>query len=131
MYEVPLVTAGTVIQSTEWGNMVANAVTPTPWVDVTFQNSWVNQGAGFQAVQYRKVNDVVQIRGNAKSGLTLNPMFTLPIGFRPLEKVIYVVDGDGTSTTSRVTVTSSGGVIPDASSNTEFEIGFIQFSDEA
>lgn len=60
----------------------ANSVR-TAWAAVTFTNSWVNYGSGFQEVQYRKVGDMVQLRGTMKNGTTAGPAFTLPVGFRP------------------------------------------------
>lgn len=62
------------------------SVTPTAWTGVTFANSWENAAGGSQAVQYRKVGDLVSIRGQVKStGImsALTAMFTLPAGFRP------------------------------------------------
>lgn len=56
---------------------------PTPWTAVTFQNGWVNYGFGFQVAQYRKVGDMVQVRGFIKSGTGVTAAFTLPTGFRP------------------------------------------------
>lgn len=55
----------------------------TAWTAVTFQNSWVNFGSGYQAMEYRKVGDMVQLRGLIKSGTVSTDMFTLPTGFRP------------------------------------------------
>lgn len=56
---------------------------PTPWTDVTFQNSWVNFGGTRQDVQYRKVGDLVEVRGAMKDGTNNTTAFTLPAGFRP------------------------------------------------
>jgi len=54
-----------------------------PWNAVTFQNSWVNFGSGYQDAQYRKVGDIVYIRGWVKGGAAGVAMFTLPAGYRP------------------------------------------------
>jgi hypothetical protein len=59
------------------------AITPTAWTAVTFAGSWVNLGGGYQTAQYRKVGDMVQVRGIIKSGVTATAAFTLPAGFRP------------------------------------------------
>ena len=65
--------------------------TPSAWTDVSFQNSWVNYGLGEQNVQYRKIGDLVYLRGVMKSGTVgvAYPGFTLPTGFRP-PKNVYV-----------------------------------------
>lgn len=77
--------AYTVAENTFW-QYGANGWTTnssTPWVNVTFQNGWVNRASG-QVVQYRKEGDVVRIRGHCQNG-TAPPsvVFTLPAGFRP------------------------------------------------
>lgn len=60
---------------------------PTAWTAVSggvgFQNSWVDFGGAFPTAQYRKVGDVVSIRGLVKSGASNTTIFTLPVGFRP------------------------------------------------
>ena len=56
---------------------------PTPWTGVTFQNSWTNFGSGYQDAQYRKVGDIVYLRGWVKGGAAAVTMFQLPVGFRP------------------------------------------------
>jgi len=56
----------------------------TAWATPTLTNSWVPWSSGaWGAPQYRKVGDVVQLRGMAASGTLTVPMFTLPVGFRP------------------------------------------------
>jgi hypothetical protein len=57
--------------------------TPSTWTGVTFEGTWVNFGSTFQEVEYRKVGDVVQVRGLAKDGTVGSVIFTLPSGFRP------------------------------------------------
>jgi hypothetical protein len=58
--------------------------TPPGWTPVTFQNGWVNFDT-VRTVQYRKIGDVVTLRGVCKSGTVGygTPIFTLPVGFRP------------------------------------------------
>jgi hypothetical protein len=55
-----------------------------PWTAVTFQNSWVDYGAGYQPVQYRGEGDIARVRGLMKAGTIGGvPAFTLPVGLRP------------------------------------------------
>lgn len=58
-------------------------VTPPAWTPVTFQNSWVNNGGVDQVCQYRKIGDIVYLRGSMGSGALSSIAFTLPTGFRP------------------------------------------------
>lgn len=79
----------TVIRTTTWGIPISNEVNrltlltaPTPWVTPTFSNGWVPL-AGNQGSQYRKIGDIVYLRGNVSSGAIGQIAFTLPVGFRP------------------------------------------------
>lgn len=75
----------TVISTTDFGVPVVNqlnGLTPTAWTNVTFTNGWSNADASMP-VMYRKVGDIVYVRGSAKSADGRNTvMFTLPSGFR-------------------------------------------------
>lgn len=81
----------TLISSATWGVPITDEVnrlsplvdgrTPTVWTGVVFQNGWATAG-GWQPGQYRKVGDVVQLRGNI-TGTAPATAFTLPTGFRP------------------------------------------------
>jgi hypothetical protein len=53
------------------------------WTAPTFQNSWHDFGSGYQVAQYRKVGDIVYLRGWVQGGATTVAMFILPAGFRP------------------------------------------------
>lgn len=55
------------------------------WTPVTtFTNSWVNYGGTYPPAAYRKINDLVYLRGLIKSGTISTSAFTLPVGYRPL-----------------------------------------------
>lgn len=63
---------------------VEAVVTPTAWTAPTLLNSWVDYGGGYQTIQYRKVGDMVQVRGLGKNGtIGFVNAFVLPTGFRP------------------------------------------------
>ena len=54
------------------------------WTPVTtFTNSWVNYGGTYTPAAYRKVNDLVYLRGLIKNGTISTPAFNLPVGYRP------------------------------------------------
>lgn len=57
--------------------------TVTPWTPVTYTNSWVSYGSPYGGVEYRRLGDVVQLRGSMKNGNNQQSAFTLPVGFRP------------------------------------------------
>lgn len=89
---------------------VAAAVAPTAWTAVTFQNSWVNFGGGYQAMQYRKVGDMVQLRGTIAAGTVTAVGFTLPVGFRPPANVQMPVRAGPTTGDSYLDIATTGSV---------------------
>lgn len=57
------------------------------WTPVTaFLNGWVNHSAAYPPASYRKVNDLLYVRGLIKNGTVTNAtaVFQLPVGYRPL-----------------------------------------------
>lgn len=95
------------------GSGVAEVVSSTGgagfgWVDATLTNSWTNYLAGTVLAAYRKVGDVVELRGTVKSGTSGAPIFTLPDGYRPpLQEIFYVHASPGGA---RLDVTPGGAV---------------------
>ena len=79
------------------GSGVAEVVSSsgaTGWTGATLRNSWTNYLAGTAAAQYRKVSDVVEVRGAVKSGSGV--IFTLPAGLRPaMQETFYVYASPG------------------------------------
>lgn len=95
---------------------------PTEWRNVTFQNGWTNFGAPYANVQFRRIGDIVHLRG-AASG-TLNVVaFTLPVGFQPPVTVEeYGISGANHAV---VYVAANGEVTPKGSgSSGEFHFNF-------
>lgn len=84
----------TIISTTAWGIPITDEVnriasltdsrTPTTWTNLTLVNGWANLGGGNETFQYRKVGDMVQIRGMITGGAWNTTVATLPTGFRPL-----------------------------------------------
>lgn len=95
-----------------------------PWISPTLTNSWVQVGGGYQAIQYRKTGNRIQIRGSISSGTANAAAFTLPAGYRPLTYNAFGVSS-GTSTSNTVIIASSGTVTPTASATIHF--GIIEF----
>ena len=93
------------------GSGVAEVVSSTGgavWIGATLTNSWTDYLSGTGVAQYRKVGDVVELRGTVKSGTSGAPIFTLPDGYRPpLQEIFYVYALPGGA---RLDVTSDGAV---------------------
>lgn len=71
-------------------------ISPTAWKGVTFAGTWVNS-ASWQTVQYRKVGDMVQLRGTCNGGAAVSGsgIFNLPVGFRPPAMLSLGTEGNG------------------------------------
>ena len=98
------------------------------WIPVTFQNGWVNYGPPVQTVQYRKIGDVVYLRGTAKSGTVGSgtPIFTLPVGHRPFVSMLFPVLSS--QLFGRLNVFTAGTVALNIGSNVFVALDSINFS---
>lgn len=107
--------------STKW--IVVDYQNIGSWTVPTLLNSWVNYGSGNVDAAYRKVNDLVYIRGQVKSGTTTSgtSIFTLPAGFRPTGQVV-VPTIDGNNALGRFDITTAGAVIIQVGANNAFGI---------
>lgn len=102
--------------------------TPTTF-SPTLQNGWMNYADGFSNVTYYKTSDnIVHIRGLIKSGVTADGtiIFTLPEGFRPIQKEIFVVFISG-SGYGRIDVNDNGNVVAKVVNATYTSFGGISF----
>jgi hypothetical protein len=72
------------------GNIAFNARVGTAWTSVTYNTGWVDYDATWNGAQYKKVGDLVFLRGLVKrtSGAE-TIIFTLPAGFRPPKYVMF------------------------------------------
>ncbi|HEX7313308.1 MAG TPA: hypothetical protein VF297_05280 [Pyrinomonadaceae bacterium] len=101
-------------------------VTSGAWTAVTFSGTWVNYGAPFQTVQYRKIGDRVELRGTAKLGTALSTLFTLPTGYRPPADLVFPMSSNAAF--GAITVTSAGAVTQSVGSNASVTLDGIFFS---
>jgi hypothetical protein len=90
-------------------------ITPEAWTFPSLNSSWVNYGAGFQTIRYRKTPDgTVHIQGLIAGGTTTGgtTVFTLPAGYRPAGTLILTsqADGGGGIVIARTDIDSSGNV---------------------
>ena len=81
--------------------------TPPAWTAVTFASGWSNFGGGYQPVQYRKIGDVVSVRGVAKSTANTHAL-TLPVGCRPPNHIIMSGWAAAPQIATRIQVYTSG-----------------------
>ena len=82
------------------GSGVAEVVSSTGsggWIAPTLGNSWADFLAGVAPTAYRRIGDVVELRGAIKSGTVNTTVFTLPVGARPTAgiEIFPVVAGAG------------------------------------
>lgn len=60
------------------------------WINVSFNTGWGNYGGGYNNAQYKKVGDLVFLRGLvARSSGTETKIFTLPSGYRPTAQCLF------------------------------------------
>lgn len=101
------------------------------WIAPTLTHSWVNYGAPFAPAGYRRKSDnIIRLRGVVRNGIIDldgdNPIFTLPVGFRPEYQHIYGPSGGG-SVLCRVDVTTDGKVFCAAGNNSYVSLDDIEF----
>jgi hypothetical protein len=100
----------------------ARSTDPEAWTQPTLVNSWADYGGANAFLAYRKVGDMVQLRGTGKDGTLNTTAFTLPVGYRPTASYRFGT-ADGTTT-----VDSSGNVAFFAASNTIFSVDGVSFT---
>lgn len=112
---------------------------PGDWHEVggvgepAFQNSWTNFGSGFQVVGFRKVGDIVYLRGliKAPNATLTQTAFTLPAGYWPPVNAVYIGIADGSTGNARIDIGPAGAVVMQSGwSGTNGFVSFegIQFS---
>lgn len=106
----------------------------TPWTTLPFAANWQSY-PGFQPCQYRKVGDIVYLRGlaqmvNASAGVGIA---ILPAGFRPPARLVIPRWGGEPNAGSRVDILNDGSVqiahsTPAAAANNWIALDGIAFS---
>jgi hypothetical protein len=99
----------------------------TSWAALTFNTGWANFGGSNGNAQYKKVGDLVFLRGLiTRSSGSETVIGTLPEGFRPPAAYYYTTASD--SGYGRLHITSAGQVIYGAGGLTWFSLSGIVFS---
>jgi hypothetical protein len=119
---VHLVGRRVVVLGVAGGTGQSGGGSPTSWTPVTaFLNGWSNYGGVYQVAQYRKVGDVVHLRGLIKNAPGVaspgTPAFVLPTGYRPPANLIH--HGTVSQGTTRQTGAASAGTAHTHSVNTQ------------
>jgi hypothetical protein len=80
---------------------------------VTFANSWINYGSGYQNASYwRDAFHIVHLKGLiTNGGCAGTTIFTLPSGYQPPAQELHIVPSSSTGGNARVDVDTSGNVI--------------------
>ena len=108
---------------------------PEKFIEVSggigFQNSWANEGAGYNTAAYRKdKNGFVHLKGVIKSGSSNTVAFTLPAGYRPSDSTVnwyFPLVSPGSTEQVYVLITSTGTVKPQFASGSQFSLDGICF----
>jgi hypothetical protein len=104
-------TAG-IFSVSDAGLVTSSNLGDTGWSDVgSFSNSFVSGG---NAPGYRRLNNVVYLRGNVNNGSAGQTAFTLPSGYRPATDFVIPVQKFGTSNIDYITVYTDGRVVPNS-----------------
>ena len=78
-----------------------------PWINATLTNGWIPFSAANPTLQYRKVGDMVHLRGLLKGGTSGPAITTLPAGYRPPMQILAPsISTDGKA--CRLTFETSG-----------------------
>ena len=112
-----------------WTRSVQRETSVGDWQTPTLLNGWLQESfpTDFNDVQFRSLGDKrVEIRGLAVGGTVGQPIFNLPVGFRPLLEYLFVVNSNNAF--GRVDITAGGDVQAVTGSNVFFALDGIVFS---
>ena len=68
---------------------VAAGGAASPWIAPTLLNGWINYGSGLAPAGYRKIRDIVYLRGMIKSGTVGASAFALPAAYQPPQAIQF------------------------------------------
>jgi hypothetical protein len=122
--------AGSKVQTSDGTSWIDNSVEAFHVVgaagEPAFQNAWVNFGGGLSTVGFYKDRSRVYLKGQAKSGANGTVIFTLPVGYRPSERMDFPCGIPGA--TSTVAIMTDGSVVPtDTAGNARISLDGISF----
>lgn len=94
-----------------------------------FVGTWTNYGSGYEVASfYRDPFGRVHLSGLVKSGTSGTTIFSLPGGYRPRARELFVIDtGNPGDTLGRIDVTATGDVIHISGGTTYVQLHGISF----
>lgn len=96
------------------------------WTLPILLNSWKRYSQTYEAPAfYKDITGLVRFRGAVASGTINNPIFTLPSGYRPGSREIFVAMSN--TGVSQLDVTADGDVIPVSGGTTWFSLSGISY----
>lgn len=93
------------------------------WQSPSWGSGWTNYGSGYQVVQFRRINNEIEIRGYAGTNLAspATTIFTLPAGYRPAATLIFERSGYPGNVRAMVDISiTSAGLVTTAGSGFTF-----------
>jgi hypothetical protein len=108
---------------------VCNGATLYPWIPFAFQNGWVDFGGGAATCAYYKGPDqIVRLKGSAKTGAIGVSMASIPAGILPSATLNYAVPSNGAL--GILSVTPAGTIVPASGSNVSFGLDGVSWRAE-
>jgi hypothetical protein len=116
--------SSTIFSIADSGIVTSSNLGDTGWISVTSFNS----GFSGTSVAYRRLNNVVYLRGRLSGGTAGSGAFTLPEGYRPATiEVVIPTQQYGTAGLTYTSVGNDGNVVPNATatwlSSVSFPVG--------
>ena len=96
------------------------------WKYFVYENSWVDNSSTTNSAQYRKVGDIVELRGTVKDGTLGTAIFTLPVGYRPAKNTNLSTVANNAF--GYAYINTDGEVDATSGSNVWFSLENLQFS---
>jgi hypothetical protein len=101
------------------------------WLAPVLQNGWVVYDATYgSAAMYRKVGNIVLVRGLVRNGTVAATIFTLPAGFRPGIRMLFAAETNP-NVNCRIDVDPTGTINGSGESNGWLSLGNIIFVADA
>ena len=119
-----------------WFNSVSAAITElqsnVPWINLAFRSPWNHYHPTWTQGQYRKIEDMVQLRGLlARNSAANGYMADLPVGYRPTKTIMFLQTYGEPPSPVRVDVYTDGAIYATAMPVTWLCLDNIQFSTRA
>lgn len=107
---------------TQFGGRLGGA-----WAGLSFGSGWANYGGAYQTGQYKKVGDLVLLRGLvARTSGVGTTIATLPSGYRPLAQCLYIMNTD--TGVGRLDIQTDGQIIATAGGTGWVQLDNLSFS---